>query len=189
MATLSPKRVTDLIEQSRSGERPALDRLLPLVYAELRRIAGRYIGRERPGQTLQATALVNEAYLRLAKDAHLSFQNRAHLLGIAARAMREILVERARARGALKRGGKDARVTLDESMLGDTNRQVDVLAVHLALEKLAALDEQQARIVELRFFGGLTVEETGEVLGVSAATVKRGWAMARAWLFREVAGA
>jgi RNA polymerase sigma factor (TIGR02999 family) len=188
MATLSPRHVTDLVERARSGDQLALDRLLPLVYGELRRIAGRYIGRERPGQTLQATALVNEAYLRLAKDARLSFQNRAHLLGIAAHAMREILVERARARGALKRGGKNARVTLDESMFGESGRQVEMLAVHEALRKLAAVDAQQARIVELRFFGGLTVEETGEALGVSPATVKRGWAVARAWLFREVVG-
>ena len=188
MVTPSAKHVSDLVRQARSGDHLALDRLLPLVYGELRGIAWRYIGRERPGQTLQATALVNEAYLRLAKDAHLSFQDRAHLLGIAARAMREILVERARARGALKRGGKDARVTLDDAMLGESGRQVDVLVVHQALDKLAALDQQQARIVELRFFGGLTVEETGEVLGVSPATVKRGWAVARAWLFREVAG-
>jgi len=188
MTTRLSQHVTDLIEQARSGDHLALDQLAPLVYGELHRIAGRYMGRERPGHTLQATALVNEAYLRLAKDAHLSFQNRAHLLGIAARAMREILVERARARGAQKRGGQDARITLDESLLGEPGRQVEVLSVHRALEKLAAIDEQQARIVELRFFGGLTVEEAGEVLGVSPATIKRGWAVARAWLFREVAG-
>jgi RNA polymerase sigma-70 factor (ECF subfamily) len=189
MTRISPNAVTDLIEQARTGDSLALDRLLPLVYGELRHIAARYMARERPGQTLQATALVHEAYLRLARDSNLSFQNRAHLLGIAARAMREILVERARARGALKRGGKDARVTLDEGILGGgVSGQVDVLAVHEALDRLAAVDSRHARIVELRYFGGLTVEETAEVMAVSPATVKRGWALARAWLFREVAG-
>jgi RNA polymerase sigma factor (TIGR02999 family) len=190
MAELTVKNVTALIEHARVGDRAALDQLLPLVYGELRRIAGRYIRHERPGQTLQATALVNEAYVRLAKDEHLSFQNRAHLLGIAARAMREILVERARARGAQKRGGKDARVTLDEGVLADPGEagQVDMLGLHAALDKLAALDPQQARLVELRFFGGLTIEEAGEVLGVSPATVKRAWSVARAWLYREISG-
>ncbi len=188
MPTLSPKVVTQLIEHARSGDQRALDQLLPHVYGELRRIAGRYVRRERQGGTLQATALVHEAYVRLAKDSHLSFENRAHLLGIAARAMREILVERARARGAQKRGGRDARITLDEGMLADSAEQVDTLALHAALEKLAALDRQQAQIVELRFFGGLTIEEAAEVLAVSPATVKRGWAVARAWLYREIAG-
>ena len=140
MTTLSPKVVTQLIEHARSGDAHALDQLLPLVYGELRRIAGRYVRRERQGGTLQATALVHEAYVRLAKDTDLSFQNRAHLLGIAARAMRQILVERARARGAQKRGGHDARVTLDEGMLADGGGEVDTLALHAALEKLAAMD-------------------------------------------------
>jgi RNA polymerase sigma factor (TIGR02999 family) len=124
--------------------------------------------------------------VRLAKDSRLSFQNRAHLLGIAARAMREILVERARARDAGKRGGRRERVTLDEGMLPAAAEQVDVLALHEALDRLAAADPKQARIVELRFFGGLTVEETAEVLTISPATVKRGWTVARAWLYREI---
>lgn len=188
MAALSPRAVTALLEHARSGDQHALDELLPHVYGELRRIAGRYVRREREGGTLQATALVHEAYLRLAKDTDLSFQNRAHLLGISARAMREILVERARARHAQKRGGGEARVTLDEGMIGDVARQVDTLILHAAMEKLAALDAQQARIVELRFFGGLTIEETADVVGVSPATVKRDWAIARAWLYREVGG-
>ncbi len=188
MPALTPKVVTQLIEHARSGDQLALDELLPVVYGELRRIAGRYVRRERQGGTLQATALVHEAYVRLAKDTDLSFQNRAHLLGIAARAMREILVERARARGARKRGGGDARITLEEAMLADEAVEVDTLALHDALEKLAALDPQQERIVELRFVGGLTIEETGEVLGISPATVKRGWAVARAWLYREISG-
>jgi RNA polymerase sigma factor (TIGR02999 family) len=188
MTALSPKVVTQLIDHARGGDQRALDELLPHVYGELRRIAGRCVRRERPGGTLQATALVHEAYVRLARDTDLSFQNRAHLLGIAARAMREILVERARARGAQKRGGGDVRVTLDEGMIADAAEQVDTLALHAALEKLAVLDRQQAQIVELRFFGGLTIEETAEVLDVSPATVKRAWAVARAWLYREIAG-
>jgi len=188
MSTLSPRVVTQLIEHARSGDQHALDQLLPHVYGELRRIAGRYVRRERQGGTLQTTALVHEAYVRLARDTDLSFENRAHLLGIAARAMREILVERARARGAQKRGGRDARVTLDEGMLADAAEQVDTLALHAALEKLAGIDGQQEQIVELRFFGGLTIEETAEVLAISPATVKRGWAVARAWLYREIGG-
>lgn len=188
MAALSPKVVTELIEHARSGDQLALDRLLPAVYDELRRIAARQMRRERQAVTLQATALVNEAYLRLAQDAQLSFQNRAHLLGIAARAMREILIEHARARGAKKRGGREARVTLDEGMIADAAEQVDMLALHDALEKLAAVDSQQAQIVELRFFGGLTIEEAGEVLHIAPATVKRDWAVARAWLYREMSG-
>jgi RNA polymerase sigma factor (TIGR02999 family) len=188
MPALSPKVVTELIEHARSGDQRALDRLLPVVYDELRRIAARQVRRERQGGTLQATALVHEAYMRLAQDSQLSFQNRAHLLGIAARAMREILIEHARARGAQKRGGHDARVTLDEGMLADAAQQVDMLALHDALEKLAAIDAEQAQIVELRFFGGLTIEEAGEVLRISPATVKRDWAVARAWLYREMSG-
>ena len=188
MATLSPRVVTQLIEHARSGDHRALDELLPHVYGELRRIAGRYVRRERQGGTLQATALVHEAYLRLSKDTDLSFENRAHLLGIAARAMREILVDRARARGAQKRGGRDVRITLDEGMLADAAGQVDTLALHAALEKLAALDPQQERIVELRFFGGLTIEETAAALDLSSATVEREWATARLWLMRQVQG-
>ncbi len=183
----SPKVVTRLIEHARSGDQLALDELMPLVYAELKRIARRYERRERRGGTLQATALVNEAYMRLAQDSGLSFQNRAHLLGIAAHAMREILIEHARARGARKRGGQDVRVTFDDNVAAP-GTDVDMLVLHAALEKLASLDEQQARIVELRFFGGLTIEEAAEVLGVAPATVKRHWAVARAWLFREIAG-
>ena len=164
------------------------DRLMPLVYNELRRIAGRYIDRERPGQTLQATALVNEAYVRLAAEQTRSFANRTHFLAIAALSMRQILVQRARARRALKRGGAPQRTTLDEGMLAGEGRSIDVLALDQALTQLAALDEEQARIVELRYFGGLTIEETAEAVGVSPATVKRQWAMARAWLKRAMDG-
>ena len=160
--------------------------LMPLVYDELRLIAAGYIRRERPGQTLQATALVNEAFVRLASERPRSFANRQHFVAIAALSMRQILVQRARARKAAKRGGAPDRVTLDEGLVSAEPPGVDVLALDEALTKLAAFDPEQARIVELRYFGGLTVEETAEVIGVSPATVKRQWAMARAWLKRAV---
>src|SRR5215510_8166300 len=153
---------------------------MPLVYDELRRIAGRYIRGERPGQTLQATALVNEAFLRLAAERPREFQNRTHFVAIAALSMRQILVQRARARRAIKRGGAPERVTLDEGHLAGDVPSIDVLALDEALTRLATFDPEQARIVELRYFGGLTVEETAETVGVSPATVKREWAMARA---------
>ena len=169
-----------------AGDRSALDALMPVVYDELRALAARYLRRERKGQTIQATALVHEAYLRLFKDKGLHWENRAHFLGIAARSMRQILVERARARQAAKRGGARERVTLDDALIGVTKNPIDVIALDWALERLAAIDDQQARIVELRFFGGLTVEETAEALDVSPATVKRGWTAARSWLYREI---
>ena len=158
--------------------------LMPLVYDELRRIAARYISRERPGQTLQATALVNEAYVRLAAERPREFANKTHFLAIAALSMRQILVQRARARKAAKRGGAPHRITLDDRNIDQAHlpADVDVLALDEALSKLATLDPEQARIVELRYFGGLTVEETADVLASSPATVKRHWAMARAWL-------
>jgi RNA polymerase sigma factor (TIGR02999 family) len=164
----------------------ALNQILPEVYAELRRVAAAYLRRERPGQTLQPTALVNEAYVRLAGQ-HPRFQNRAHFCAIAANAMRQILVERARARGAQKRGGGAPRVTLVEGLTASPQSPVDLEVLDEALTRLAALDAQQARIVELRFFGGLSIEETAEALGVSTATIKRHWAVARAWLARELA--
>jgi RNA polymerase sigma factor (TIGR02999 family) len=171
--------------------------LMPLVYDELRRIAARYIARERPGQTLQATALVNEAFVRLAAERARHFQNRTHFLAIAALSMRQILVQRARARRAIKRGGAPRRVTLDDANLAQAaggpdrapagpTQEVDVEALDEALTRLAELDAQQAQIVELRYFGGLTVEETADVVGVSPATIKRQWAMARAWLKRAL---
>jgi RNA polymerase sigma-70 factor, ECF subfamily len=166
--------------------------LMPRVYDELRRLAASYLRHERPGQTLQPTALVHEAFLRLSHEKHQSWKDRTHFLAIAALSMRQILVQRARARHAQKRGGRDAeRITLDESVLPAAgNREpgaaVDVLALDAALEKLAALDPQQARLVELRYFGGLTVEEAADALGISPATVKRHWALARAWLKKEL---
>ena len=161
--------------------------LMPLVYDELRRIAARYMSRERPGQTLQATALVNEAFVRLAAERPREFANRTHFLAIAALSMRQILVQRARGKHADKRGGGADRITLDESIAGAApaaNDGIDVLALDDALTRLAALDEAQAKIVELRYFGGLTIEETAEALEVSPATVKRQWTLARAWLRR-----
>jgi RNA polymerase sigma factor (TIGR02999 family) len=167
---------------------PSLDTLMPLVYQELRRLAASYLRRERPGQTLQPTALVHEAYLRLMKDRPDRWQNRAHFCAIAAHSMRQILIERARARGALKRGGAQPRVTLDEGLVAGGERSFDLVALDEALERLAAIDPEQARLVELRFFGGLTVEETADAMNISPATVKRHWAVARAWLARELEG-
>ncbi|HSK08406.1 MAG TPA: sigma-70 family RNA polymerase sigma factor [Vicinamibacterales bacterium] len=183
-----PGELATLVHNARGGEQAAVAELVPIVYGELRRTAARYLRHERPGQTLQATALVHEAYLRLLKDQDLSFQNRAHFLGIAARSMRQILVEHARARDARKRGGGGQRITLVEALAAEEPRQVDLLALDEALERLNALEPRQARLVELRFFGGLTNEETAEALEVSPATVKRDWAIARAWLFRELGG-
>jgi RNA polymerase sigma-70 factor, ECF subfamily len=169
-------------------DRQSLDSLLPAVYQELRRLAAAYIRHEKPGQTLQPTALVHEAYLRLMKDRPDRWQNRAHFCAIAAHSMRQILIERARARNAQKRWGEKARVTLEEELVQGGERSVDLLALDQAIERLAALDAEQARIVELRFFGGLTVEETADALGISPATVKRHWTIARAWLARELEG-
>jgi len=179
-------QVTQLLLDWRGGDQHALDALTPLVYDELRRIARRYLQRERPGHTLQSTALVNEAFLKLI-DQQVSWQNRAHFFAMAAQFMRRILVDHARGRHAVKRGGEAAcKLTLDEGVAVASQRDVDVIALDTALERLAAMDEQQARIVELRFFAGLSIEETAEVLEISPATVKRDWAMARAWLFREL---
>ena len=161
------------------------DELAPMVYRELRRIAGAYMRRESPGQTLQATALVHEAYLRLAGE-NVAWKDRRHFVGIAARAMRQILVERARARGAQKRWGALDRVSLHESLAGAVPHDDVLPALDEALERLERIDAEQARIVELRFFAGLTVDEAAETLGMSAATLKRRWSLARAWLFREL---
>lgn len=163
---------------------------MPQVYDELRRLAANYLRHERPGQTLQATALVHEAFLRLSKEKNPPWKNRTHFLAIAALSMRQILVQRARARDAEKRGGGAEKIALDESVMAGhapvAEGGVDVLALDTALEKLAALDRQQARIVELRYFGGLTVEEVAESLDISPATVKRHWTLARAWLKKEL---
>ena len=178
--------VSELAERAGRHDGAALSELMPLVYDELRRLARGYLGRERRAFTLQPTALVNEACLRLLKDRKQDWRTRAQVIGIAAMSMRQILIEAARARNAQKRGGALARVTLDEGLVADEARTVDVLAVDAALHKLAAIDAEQARLVELRFFGGLTVEESAAALGISPATVKRHWAVARAWLQREI---
>jgi RNA polymerase sigma factor (TIGR02999 family) len=182
----SSAAVRQLMPRSTAADERAISRLLPLVYDELRRLAGNYLRRERPGQTLQATALVHEAYLRLRKDKSPAWKNRTHFLAIAAVSMRQILVERARARNAVKRGGGRAALTFDEARFANEGPPVDLLAIDEALTRLAALDPQQARIVELRYFGGSTIEETAEALDISPATVKRDWAMAKAWLKREL---
>jgi RNA polymerase sigma factor (TIGR02999 family) len=177
----------DLVERATRGDKPALEALMPVVYGELRRLAAHYLRGERPGQTLQPTALVHEAYLRLLKDRPERWQNRAHFCAIAAHVMRQILVERARARDALKRGGGQPRVTFDDSLPAPAEeRSFDLVALDDALGRLASLDASQAKIVELRFFGGLSIEETAEAMGISPATVKRHWAVARAWLAKEL---
>jgi RNA polymerase sigma factor (TIGR02999 family) len=166
-----------------------LDHLVDDAYAELRRVADRYVRRER-AQTVQATELVHEAYLRLAKDAPARWENRAHFIAIAAIAMRRLLVERARRRGAAKRGGVQVQVTLDESLLAtDAAAAIDLVALDRALTRLAQVDATLARVVELRYFGGLSVDETAQAMGISPATVKRHWALARAWLLRDLEGA
>jgi RNA polymerase sigma factor (TIGR02999 family) len=179
--------VEQLLAAASAGKREALDALLPLVYDELHRQAAAYMRRERPGQTIQATALVHEAYLRLMREPNTRWQNRAHFCAIAANSMRQILVERARARRRLKRAGDQQRITLSDAIQStSTADAVDVEMLDAALNRLTALDPDLARLVEMRFFGGLSIEETAEVLDVSPATVKRSWAAARAWLKREM---
>ena len=177
--------VTELLVRWKAGDQAALDELIPLVYKELREIAGRQLQRERPGHTLQSAALVHEAYLRLLDQRPFDTENRAHFLAVAARLMRQILVDHARGRGAAKRGA-DRRVELDTSLVLPQVRTTDLVALDDALTGLAKLDEQQGRIVELRFFGGLATEEIAEVLGVSASTVQRDWNVAKVWLMREM---
>jgi RNA polymerase sigma factor (TIGR02999 family) len=179
--------VTALLNAWSQGDREALDRLMPLVYAELRKLAHHYLQSERPGATLQSTALVHEAYLRLVKHEPMDWQGRSHFFGIAARLIRQVLVDHARKRGAAKRGSGELRLAFNESMGATTAGDVDLRLLDDALTSLACLDERQGRLVELRFFAGLSVEETALVMGVSERTVKREWASARAWLFRELA--
>ncbi|HLJ49810.1 MAG TPA: sigma-70 family RNA polymerase sigma factor [Bryobacteraceae bacterium] len=182
----SSEQITRLLVQWSGGSRSALDQLLPLVYNDLKRLAGSYLRRERAGHTLQSTALVHEAFLRLVDQREANWQNRLQFFGIAAQVIRRILVDHARQRKAQKRGGEALRVTIDESIAVPGGSDLDLLALDDALQKLTALDERQSRIVELRFFSGLSIEETSEVLGLSTATVKREWSMARVWLFREL---
>jgi RNA polymerase sigma factor (TIGR02999 family) len=182
----TPQNVTQLLLKWNGGDATALDALIPLVYNELRRLARYYLTQEKQGQTLSSTALVHEAYLRLVDQREVTWQNRAHFFGVASQMMRRILVDHARKRGAVKRGGDALTLALDEAMTQPQQHELDLVALDEALAGLAKLDERQSRLVELRFFGGLSIEETSEVLGVSAPTVKRDWASARAWLFREL---
>jgi RNA polymerase sigma-70 factor, ECF subfamily len=182
--------ITQLLERWGDGDHTALDRLMPLVHEELRRLANNYLRRERPGHTLQPTALVNEAYLRLVDQKSARWQNRAQFYGIAAQLMRRILVDHARQKHAEKRGGAEhQRLSITGAQGAEglgSKPDLDLLALHEALEELATIDAQQSRIVELKFFGGLSIEETAAVLGVGHATVERDWKMARAWLRRQL---
>lgn len=188
MCPATSTRVSQLLVNWGNGDSDARESLIPLVYGELRRMARRYLQRERPDHTLQSAALVHEAYLRLVQghSAAPRWQNRAHFFGVAAQLMRHILVDHARKRQAGKRGAGVSHLTLTSGIALPENRVVDVLALDEVLQRLASLDEQQSRIVELRFFAGLSIEQTAEVVGASPATVKREWATARAWLHREM---
>jgi RNA polymerase sigma factor (TIGR02999 family) len=178
--------VTQLLLAWTRGDRAALNRLMPLVYEELRQLAGGYLVRERHDHTLQPTALVHEAFLRLVDHRSIQWQGRAHFLALAATLMRQLLIDHARKHRAEKRGGGGARVTLHEGDAVIEARSVELIALDEALSALAAVDPRQARVIELRFFGGLTIEEAAEVLAVSPATVKLDWSLARAWLVREL---
>jgi RNA polymerase sigma-70 factor (ECF subfamily) len=180
--------VTGLLRAWSDGDKAALDQLIPLVESELRRLARACMGRERKDHTLQATALVNEAFLRFTDASQIRWQDRAHFMGIAARLMRRVLVDHARTRGYQKRGGGAERVILDEARLVAAQPPLDVLELDRALKAFATVDSRRSQVVELRFFGGLTVEETAEVLDVSAETVKRDWRLAKLWLLRELNG-
>jgi RNA polymerase sigma factor (TIGR02999 family) len=178
--------VTGLLLSWRQGDASALDRLVPLVYDELRRVARRHLGREHPGHALQATALVHEVYLRLVDVERLTMNNRTHFFAVAAKLMRQVLVDHARRQRADKRGGGATMVTLDDASPATQPASLDVLALDQALGALSSIDERQCRVVELRFFAGLTIDEAAEVLGVSPVTVEREWALARAWLYRHM---
>jgi RNA polymerase sigma factor (TIGR02999 family) len=184
----APEDVTQILREVSGGDREAPARLMPLVYDELRRLADHYLRGERPDHTLQPTALVHEAYLKLIDQTRVDWQNRAHFFGVAAQLMRRILVDHARRHQAEKRGGFRQKLTLDEAVDYSRTRDVDLVKLDDALTALAKFDARQSRIVELRFFGGLTIEETAEAIGISPATVKVDWSMAKAWLRREIGG-
>jgi RNA polymerase sigma factor (TIGR02999 family) len=181
-----PKGVTQMLVAWGNGDKSALEKLMPLVYNELHRLAARRLRQEQPDHTIQATALVHEAYLRLIDQRNVRWQNRAHFFGIAAQMMRRILVDYARNQHAVKRGGDRYKVTLDEKIALLEERNLDLVALDDALNLLASIDARKSQLVELRFFAGLTIEETAEVLGISVATAKRDWTMAKVWLYREV---
>lgn len=180
------ENVTQLLIELSNGDRDAVDILLPVIYDELRKLAANYLRRERPDHTLQPTALVHEAYLRLVDQTRVNWQNRAHFFGVAAQIMRRLLVDHARKHNAEKRGQDFQKLSLDENIDRPIERSAELIALDDALKALAAFDGQKARIVELRYFGGLTVEETADVLGVTPITVKRHWRLAKAWLYGEM---
>lgn len=182
----SPNHVTQLLVAWGNGDQVAGDRLMSVVYEELHRLAHRYMKRESPGHTLQTSALVNEAFVKLVDQRNVHWQNRAHFFGIAAQMMRRILVDYARSRQYAKRGGGVRAMSLDEALIVSDERSEEVVNVHEALERLAEFDPRKSQMVELRFFGGLSIEETAEVLGVSPGTVMRDWTLAKAWLRREM---
>ncbi len=188
MATDSLEEVTLLLLAWSDGDQAALDKLVPLVYEELHRLAHQYIRGERPGNTLQTTALAHEAYLRLVDGKNVRWQNRNHFFAVAAQTMRHILVDLARARNNLKRGDGAQQVSLDEVLVASPERGVDMLALDEALGRLAALNPRQSQVVELRYFGGLTEEEVGEVMKISPRTVRSDWRLAKVWLYRELSG-
>jgi RNA polymerase sigma-70 factor, ECF subfamily len=186
MATAARKDVTDLLNDWSNGDQDALNRLMPLVYDELHRLASRYLRRERVGHTLQTTALVHEAYLKLVDQKKANWENRVQFFAAAAKVMRHVLVDYARGRKAAKRGGHYRRLSLDEAAISSEEKDADLLVLNEALDDLAAIDAQQSRVVELRVFAGLTVEDTAEALGISPRTVKREWSMAKAWLHQRI---
>lgn len=186
MTQASSENVTGLLLAWRDGDQAALEKLIPLVYAELHRLAKHYMRRENAGHTLQTSALVNEAYLRLIEAHRVRWQNRSHFFAVSAQLMRRILVDFARARQSLKRGGSACQVSLDEGLVVSPERGTDLLALDEALERLSGLNARQGRVVELRYFGGLNEEEIAGVLKVSARTVRHDWNLARAWLYREL---
>lgn len=188
MSNSSPREVTELLLSWSDGDRDAPAKLLPLVYDELRRLARDHLRRERPEHTLQPTALVNEVYLRLVDQRRVNWQTRAQFFGLAAQLMRHVLVDHARSRAAAKRGGLVHKMSLDEARMAPEEVAAELVALDEALVRLAALDERKSRVVEMRFFGGLSVEETAEALGVSDKTVMRDWRVAKLWLHRELSG-
>lgn len=186
MTRPAPEEVSQLLKEWSNGDQAALDRVVPIVYQELRRLAHHYMRRERPGHTLQTTALVNEAYMRLADYKKMRWQSRAHFFAVAAQVMRRILVEQARSKNFAKRGGGAEKISLDETAVVSAGRSAEVIAVDDALTELESWDPRKARIVELRFFGGLSIEETAEVMKISPTTVQREWRSAKAWLYKAI---
>lgn len=186
MTTLSPLDVTELLHEWRQGDKSAFDKLMPLVYDEMRRIAHRYMQKERDGHTLQTTALINEAYVRLVGQQKIEWQNRAHFFAVTAQVMRHVLIDHARRVHYAKRGGGAQHVALDDVDAMTTERAAELVALDEALSELAILDPRKSRVVELRYFGGLSLEETADVLEISLMTVRRDWRAAKAWLYRKL---